>query len=1135
MDIWEQTLAWGLIPEADRKEAPAPAPGRKRSDALPVVTRALLPTAAMPFDVAAACVFAVLSKCEGDDAVVVVDSSQGPPVAVVNPFATLAEAPFTEAIARVAEARKAETSSAVRGKLADSVAQRAKSTSAGAASNAMVGTTAVLTKATFEAIGDVAAVHAFDVLFVVHATEGSMKVSFVYNKSLFSDATATDRLELFEMIYRAVVSGGPDTTLRSIANVTPRMLDRLLSDWQQERVPFREYSRTLPDVFIETAQTRCNAHQQTAVLEPSTGRTITYHDMLVRARKLARYLHAKHPQVPWGVDATCGIHVPRCLDWYVMMLGIHLAGGAYLSLDPDFPGDRLLYCLEDSGAVCLFTIRRMVGSLGFKGPTHVIDELWDEIDAMDDTEEFVSPTTPLSPAYLIYTSGSTGKPKGVCIEHRNAVNFVESERRLYGLDNTHRVLQGFSTSFDASVEELWMAFANGGMLIVVEKSTMQDVELLGKLVESTKATVFSTVPTLLATIDARYLRTLELVIAGGEACNKEVVAAYATGGKRRFVNSYGPTEATVACMADYSTPDRPVTIGRPQPGYFACIVNSRMELVPPGVPGELCMAGPSVARGYVNRPELTAEKFAHCPYVSRWREGFPEYDDATANDETYYRLYHTGDLTRWNHEGRVEFLGRIDSQVKLRGFRIEVGEIETNLAAYPGVRTAIVHLLDEGGKQYLCGYLMCDDELKANFVEHKFRDFLKDKLPSYMIPSRFTTIDVVPRSPAGKLDRKQLKPPPPVAHIEDDGPEKQAPTTEIEHALHRLWSELFPGQRIGTTDDFFQIGGHSLLAGKLASKIRLEGYPDFGIRLVYSNATIVALAAVLGTMVREELPANTGATLAAASPVKLPERDVPGPMRRFLFALFQIAVLTITLVLQWMHLLVFFLVYGSQHEEVALLMKGRGVPFVLFFGVAMQFFFICTNLLTAFVIAPLMKWLVIQQAQPGYHSMWSFYFLRWWTARTFIMLASGTSFLLYGTYLYNIQLRLFGARIGQSCHIFALVFDPDLLYVGNDCFIGDNVTIVTSQVIDSVLVLGTVRIGNCCSVGARSALVGGSQMEDGSVVGPLSLIRENIKVPRGEKWQGSPAAKVGMAPNLAQVHRDSIGRRDPRESSPLLR
>jgi len=992
--------------------------------------------------------------------------------------------------------------------------QRSKQPSvAGAASNAIVGTIAILARSTVETIGAAAAVFAFDVIFIVG--QDPADVTLLYNASLYAEATMRDRLDMLKMVAEGVTSGGIDTTtIRSLPTITESMRERLLRDWQPERVPPKEYWRTLPDVFIESAEVRCNKYEQNAVLEPSTGRTITYHEMVVRARKLARFLHKSHPDVAWGEDATCGIHVPRCLDWYVMMLGIHLAGGAYLSLDPDFPADRLLYSLEDSGAVCLFTLKRMVGSLGFKGPTHAIDELWETVDAIDDSEPFTSPAKPTTPAYLIYTSGSTGKPKGVCIEHHNAVNFVESERRLFGLGNEHRVLQGFSTSFDASVEELWLAFATGSTLVVVEKAVMQDVELLGQLVEATKATIISTVPTLLATIEPKYLATIQMVIAGGEACNREVIAAYATGGKRRFVNSYGPTEATVACMADFSSPDRPVTIGRPQPGYFACIVNSRMELLPPGVPGELCMAGPSVARGYVKRPELTEEKFTHCPYVALPKPEF-DYDEETARDAKYERLYHTGDLTRWNAEGRVEFLGRIDSQVKLRGFRIEVGEIETNLAAFPGVRTAIVHLVNDEGRQFLCGYLLCEEALENDFQEHRFRDFLKDKLPNYMVPSRFCVIKEVPRSPAGKLDRKQLKPPPPVVHAADEGGEKVAPATETEHMLHRLWSNLFPGQRIGTTDDFFEIGGQSLLAGKLASKIRHEGYPEFGIRLVYSNPTIMALANIVDAMEREE-PTQEGAA-AQQAPLRLPARGEPSALRKAAFLTYQAFIFIIAITMQWAYLLAFFfLFYGSYHQTIADVVNGRGFAFVVFFGFMMQLFFVVTTLFFAFMLIPLLKWLIIQKVKPGRHSIWSAYYLRWWTVRTFNSLTSG-SFLYYGTYAYNVQLWLSGAKLGQGVRINCPVADADLLDIGDDTFIGDNAALVTSQVIDSVLVLATVKIGACCSVGPRTAVVGGSHIEDEATVGALSLIREGVTVPHGERWQGSPAQKIGYSPSLSAL------------------
>ncbi|CUG02102.1 amino acid adenylation protein, putative, partial [Bodo saltans] len=280
----------------------------------------------------------------------------------------------------------------------------------------------------------------------------------------------------------------------------------------------------------------------------------------------------------------------------------------------------------------VFTLDSMRGTLDYNGPVVAIDSIMEEIAAIDLEKRSYKPlATPNSPMYYIYTSGSTGKPKGVLVEHRNLVNFVICERKLFKLENRHRVIQGFSTSFDASLEEIWLAFASGSTLICVSKAVMQDAEQLQELITETQATVLSTVPTLLATMEASKLQQLELVIVGGEACNKEVLDAYATGGRRMFVNSYGPTEATVACCAAFCRAGDPVTIGRAQPGYVGYIVNESMQLTPPGVPGELCIGGPSVTRGYVGRPELTKEKFIHCPF-----------------HPTYQRMYRTGDLCRWN-------------------------------------------------------------------------------------------------------------------------------------------------------------------------------------------------------------------------------------------------------------------------------------------------------------------------------------------------------------------------------------------------------------------------------------------------------------------------------------------------------
>jgi len=337
------------------------------------------------------------------------------------------------------------------------------------------------------------------------------------------------------------------------------------------------------------------------------------------------------------------------------------------------------------------------------------------------------------------------------------VSFVYSERILFNLQPGARVIQGFSTSFDASVEEIWLAFASGSALVVVQKEVMQDAERLQELIGAEAVTVLSTVPTLLATMEPALLEKIELVIVGGEACNKEVVEMYATKHtnprtpKREMVNSYGPTEATVACCATYCTPGEIVTIGRAQPNYYALIIDPDHPdcLRPPGAPGELCMAGPGVTRGYVNRPELTEQKFIPC-------DAFPHMDATHGND--FRRMYRTGDLVRWTYDGQIEFLGRIDSQVKLRGFRIEVGEIENVLAQFPGVSTAVVILRNDHGVPYLCAYVKFAPGT-PHVEERHLRTHLKASLPAYMVPARFVPIENLPRSPPASSTARRSPPP----------------------------------------------------------------------------------------------------------------------------------------------------------------------------------------------------------------------------------------------------------------------------------------------------------------------------------------------------------------------------------------
>ena len=1036
----------------------------------------------------AAAIFAMYKKCGGDDAVLVIDGC--PPTAMLNPcsLAPLQDEPFSEIVSDVM--LKCDQSNRVADESRRSVAARLSP-------QTVIGAGAILRGRTIDRVGIDVFSQGFEVLWVLDYEGSKARVcnlDVYFNSSVFKDFSATSWLQMIQTILHTTELD--KKTLSETSVLDDAMVDTLLVDWQPQQFPYVEYNRTIVDVFRDTLESRCrDPMTDLCVIDPFQKKQLTYQEVDEWSDQVAVYLQTEvcATQIDrFGVDAAIALHMPRSAEWYVWMLGILKAGAAYLSLDPDFPANRLSYILEDSGAVCLVTKSDMVGNLDYHGSVVAIDVVEEKIRSIDLSEKKVAClTSPTSPVYMIYTSGSTGKPKGVLVEHRNLVNFVLSERVLFQLGNGHRVIQGFSTSFDASLEEIWLAFASGSALICVTKAVMKDAEQLQELIAQTGATVLSTVPTLLATMDAKMLSALELVIVGGEACNKEVIEAYATGGKRMFVNSYGPTEATVACCAAFCKRGEPVTIGRAQPGYVAYIVDEGLRLLPPGIPGELCIGGPSVTRGYVNRPELTKEKFVPCPF-----------------HDQYDRMYRTGDLCRWNAEGNIEFLGRIDSQVKLRGFRIEIGEIETNLATFPGVTTAVVALRsDEGGLPFLCAYLICEPELEVRFKESAFRDHLKGNLPSYMIPSRFCSVKGIPRSPAGKLDRNGFPPPPPLeeAPVSNDGAGTKRPSTATEIFLHEVWMKHLPGQSFGVTCNFFEIGGHSLLAGKVASDIRKGGYDGFSIRYLYSNPTIESLAEAIDKMksLRKSEPIS----------IHLPFRQPPGPLRRLIFAIIQVLVMHLVFCVVSSSILVFLYLYSRYYEQME-----RAGPLWSYTiqAVALTVAGIAVGLTYTFILMPVIKWTVIGRFRPGVHSIWSWYFLRWWAVRALCGLVP--LYFFSGTFWGNLYLRLMGMKLGRGVYYFpGTAYDFDLIEVGADSSIGHESTLLASEVVDGLLILRPIRIGFSTSIGVRCCVKGGASIGNESKLQHVSLVTEHQTIGSNELWGGSPSQKLGRTPTLATM------------------
>ncbi|MGW8960046.1 amino acid adenylation domain-containing protein, partial [Paenibacillus sp. NPDC055715] len=588
---------------------------------------------------------------------------------------------------------------------------------------------------------------------------------------------------------------------------------------------------------------------------------LTYGELNERAERLASLLREQGV----GRETITGIWAERSVELLVGVLAVWKAGGAYVPLDPDYPAERIEYMLSDSDASVLLTQRHL---LERAGGWLADDRLkLQAIYAMDDEQmyngdalavEFESASSaPQDLAYVIYTSGTTGRPKGVMIEHGSLVNTADAYRREYRLDQFPvRLLQLASFSFDVFVGDIARTLYNGGTMVIVPKDDRIDPNLLYGWIRDQNITVFESTPALILPFmqhiyeEGLDVSSMQLLITSSDACS---VTDYRLlqerfGGQFRIINSYGVTEAAI----DSSFYDEPldklplsghVPIGKAWLNARFYIVDAALKPVPVGVPGELVIGGAGVARGYWNRPDLTAEKFVDSPFVPG------------------ERLYRTGDLARWLEDGNVDFIGRIDYQVKIRGFRIELGEIETALLRFPGVKQAVVtDRTDEQGQKYLCGYVAGDASLQLSDLLSQ----LKQELPAHMVPARLVSLDQLPLTPNGKIDRKAL--PEPTGEVEV-GREYVAPRTTLETRLALIWQQVLGIARVGVQDDFFDLGGHSLRASSLVSKIRKELQVEVPLRDVFRYTTIEQLAQRIGGLKKQETYEITKAAEAEYYPV----------------------------------------------------------------------------------------------------------------------------------------------------------------------------------------------------------------------------------------------------------------------------
>jgi len=658
----------------------------------------------------------------------------------------------------------------------------------------------------------------YDLTLYVQETRDACMLDVQYRSDLFDDTTIARMLTHYEIILREIVVN-PGQQVSKLRLLLDSERQQMLAEWNDTR-------RIYPsDQCINELFEQQSARTPKAAALLCGDERLTYEELNRRANQLAHHLRSL------GVrpETLVGVMMERQVELIVALLGVLKAGGAYVPLDPAYPAKRLRFMLDDSRASVVLTQTALLERIPAEHAAGAIclDADWSRITAgLPDTNPEVL-ARPESLAYVIYTSGSTGRPKGVAIEHGSAMAFIHWAGEVFDRKDLHGVLFSTSICFDLSIFEIFVPLSRGGQVIVVANALQ-----LAELPRAAEVTLINTVPS--AMTELLRMRavpdSVRVVNLAGEPLSEELVAnIYATTQVERVYNLYGPTEDTTYATYTLLRRGEHVTIGRSIANAQAYILDANLQPVPIGVRGELHLGGVGLARSYLNRPELTGEKFIPNPF------------SLNAVDAGL-RLYKTGDLARWLPDGNIEFFGRIDNQVKVRGYRIEAGEIEALLNKHPEVQASVVVAReDSAGEKQLVAYCVPQTTVETEALARKVRTYLKESLPDYMIPSLITTIDALPLTPNGKVDHKALPEPGEIAKERS----YVAPNNAIESQLARMWEELLGVTPVGIRESFFELGGHSLLAARLMAKIRKQFGNDLPISALFHNETVEELAKVL--------------------------------------------------------------------------------------------------------------------------------------------------------------------------------------------------------------------------------------------------------------------------------------------------
>ncbi|MBB4199555.1 peptide synthetase [Rhodoblastus sphagnicola] len=815
----------------------------------------------------------------------------------------------------------------------------------------------------------------------------------------------------------------------------------------------------LAEIFAETVKTAPQAIAMTTM-----ERKLSYGRVDHEATALARGL-IRRGIGPGDVVGLWGARGPELL---IGQIAIAKTGAAWLPFDADAPVERIETCLQDAQAKALLTSETFALKARGGISVAVVTES-DLIDANDQTpvDARKNGTTPDHPAYMIYTSGSTGTPKGIVITGRNICHYLRSANANYGVTRADVVFQGASIAFDLSMEEIWIPYLVGAELFVATPEVMGEADKLPDLMDEIGVSVLDTVPTLLSLLP-RDPGGLRLIILGGEACPPALAARWCKPGRKIF-NSYGPTEATVVATMAEVHPDKPVSIGDPIANYTCYVADEANNLLPRGVEGELLIGGPGVARGYLKRETLTAEKFIANPFPS------------TGDDPILYR---SGDAVVMEADGSLSFHGRIDDQVKIRGFRVELGEIEAKLSIQPGVKQAAVVLRNDDGMDQLVAFLVPEDG--ATLDPKILRSGLRATLPAYMTPARYETRENLPRLSSGKVDRKALKKEPLTAPATAEAQED--PQTETEALLLEAALKVLPPQTVPFEADFFtDLGGHSLLAARFVSIVRqTPRLAGVTLQDMYSGRTLRAIAALLD---------EKSATVGAPKDLSF----TPPPLyRRFLCGLAQAICLPFLLALstaQWLGIFVSYMLLTDTDASF-----GQEVASLL--GV-----YLIVQVVTV-ILAIAVKWIVIGKFKPGRYPIWGVYYFRWWLVQRMLNLTHIKWF--QGSPLMRIYLKALGVRVGQDANISELEIGAfDLVSIGEGTTIGQRAKLSNVTFVGDEMIVGPIEIGPDCYIGSSCVIEDHCVLEEGAEMRDLTALAPHTRVRAWEIFDGSPGVCVG--------------------------